>query len=158
MSKRGSIADTLIVPFAIGLIVGSAATGFVICFGLGGAKRLIGSMSEICQNPIVLVGDWLFIVLISVFVASLFELGIVGLITLLAPFPLAPRLHSLGLFIVGAVVASGSTIASCLMIDLGPHPELHFYKGPSPTFEGFVFLVCVIAPFVLLKRDVSRRD
>ncbi len=163
MSKQRKLSDALILPFAFGLIVGGALTGFVICFGLGEVERLLGGMHTegVPKNPnqqIVLVGEWLCTLLLSVFAASLFELLIVKLITMIAAFPLSPRLKPQGLFIVGTLVACGCTIISCLTIDLGPHPELHPYKGPSPPFPYYVFSVCAIAPLLLLRREELDSD
>ena len=73
-------------------------------------------------------------------------------------FPLALRLSSASLVVLGIVAASVSTFASCLTIDLGPHPELPFYKGPDPPFLYFIFAICTIAPFLLVKRATPSMD
>jgi len=156
MSKRRKLSDALIMPFTIGLLLGGTATGLVICFGLGDVERLLGGMhtGAIPKNPtqeIALVGEWLATVLLSTLFATLLEVAVVGLIASFAPYPLSPRAQPLGLIIIGALSACGCTIASCLMIDLAPHPELHFYKGPSPPYWGYIIVVCVIAPFLLLR-------
>ncbi len=155
MSNLRRLSDALILPFTLGLIAGGAATGFVICFGLGEVERLVGGMNikGIPRNPIELAGEWLFILLLFVFIATLLEFVLVSLAALLIPFPLSPRLPPTWLFIVGAVAASGCTIASCLTIDLALHPELHFRKGPEPPLPLYLDLVCLIAPLLLLRRD-----
>jgi hypothetical protein len=150
MSNLCKLSDALVMPFTLGMITGGALTGFVICFGLCEPVRLLG-VTGISHNLNVLVGAWLFEVLMSVFVATLLELGMVRLISFFSASPLLPRLRSRNLFIVGALAACGCAIASCLTIDLGPHPG-ELWKGPSPPFSGFVIIVCLIAPLLLLKR------
>jgi hypothetical protein len=156
LSNRRTIPDVLMLQFSFGLIFGGAATGSVLA-GLGGAERLVGEQVAIGyqRNPSLIFeysGGWFFLVLGSVFVATLFELVLVGLGSYFSPSPLTPRLRPFWLFVVGAVAGCSCTFASWLTIDLRPHPELPFYQGPSPRVCSFLVLVCVIAPFVLLKR------
>jgi hypothetical protein len=149
MSNRRKLSDAFIMPFTLGFIFGGLATGFVVSFVLGEPVRLLGIGGLLSKT--VWVAHWLATVLLSVVIATLLECGIVRILGSLAPSRLLPRLRPLGLFVVGGVAACGCTVASCLTIDLGPHPG-ELWKGPSPPFPYYVILVCAIIPFVLLRR------
>jgi hypothetical protein len=141
------------MPFTLGLVFGGTVAGFV-ALSLGAEERLLGGMHAqgMSQNPsqqLAVAGEWLSLLLLSVFLAGLLQFGVVGLISLWVQLPLSPRLRWRSLVTVGALVACACTIASCLTIDLESHLEK---KGPYPPFSDYLLTVCIIAPLFLLKR------
>jgi hypothetical protein len=153
MSERRSTGDTLVLPFAVGLFVGGAVTGWV-CLALGLEKQLL-AMGAGAADRTQFFSCWLFDVVFYTLIGLLFEIGVISLISAILPFPLSSRLSPAGIFVLGIAAASACTIASCLTIDLSYHK---FQKGPDPPFPSYIFWVCVIAPLLLVKRSTARAD
>jgi hypothetical protein len=156
MSERRATGDTVILPFAVGMLIGGTVTG-ILCIVMGQGKRLLG-LGELVTGHLNLSKEWLFTLTFSVLFGSLLELGVLKLIWVIVRFPFALRLSSATLVVLGIAVASVSTIASCLTIDLGSHPEIPFYKGPEPPFSYFILTIFAVAPFLLVKRATSPTD
>jgi hypothetical protein len=156
MSEQRATGDTLILPFSSGMLIGGAVTGW-ICLLLGLGKHLVG-MGDMVKDRLHLFGFWSVGVAFSVVIGSLLELGVLKLTSVFVRFPLALRLSSASLVVLGIAAASASTFASCLTIDLGPHPELPFYKGPDPPFPFVILAICTIAPFLFVKRATPSMD
>ena len=138
------------------MLVGGTSTG-ILCIVMGQGKRLLG-LGELVGGHLNLSQEWLFTLTFSVLFGSLLELGILKLLSVIVRFPLTLRLSSASLVVLGIAAASVSTIASCLMIDLSPHPEIPCYKGPEPPFSYFILTNCAVAPFLLVKRASSPMD
>ena len=148
MSNRRATADSLILPFSMGLLIGGELTGCIIlCMGM---ERFLVNL--LGAHPF---WTWTFCVLFSTFVGSLLAGAVLALPSCCLPFPLAIRLPFARLVVVGIAAASASTLVSCLTMDLAPHPELPFYKGPQPPFPKYILAVCAIAPLLLVKRGTT---
>jgi hypothetical protein len=148
--ERRATSNTLVLPFTIGMLVGSAVTG-ILAVAVGEGKRLLG-LGDMVAGFANLLAEWLFVVAISVFLGCLLQLAILKITRLSAQFRILVRFASNSLVVAGTILASIATIVSCLMIDTGAHPEFPFYKGPVPLFPVFVVAIYMIAPLVLVKK------
>jgi hypothetical protein len=148
MSPCCATADTLVLPFSLGLLIGGELTGCII-LSLGWERFLVNLMGG------YLFLTWTCFVLLSTFVGSLLAIAVLALLSCCAPFPLAVRDPFAGLVVLGIVAGSASTLLSCLTMDLAPHPELHHYKGPESWFPIYILTVSAIAPLLLVKRGTT---
>jgi hypothetical protein len=135
------------------MLIGGTATGW-ICLACGVTENLVGINRGVVHNSLF----WLMGVFLSVVFGGVLGFAVLKLISLVVRFPLSPRLSRAALVTLGIVAASVSTIASCLMIDLGPHPEMHFRKGPDVPFPSIVLVICAMAPLLLVKRAAFTAD